>query len=116
MTGCKSKSPKELIVGKWQVTAVSDDGADADRKMSDAEKKEMIEKTWIEFTGDGKCSVSAHEGVQTGTYSLSADGKSLSMKQDGEDRTDLMQVGELTDSKLVLTEERSKMKLTFKRK
>lgn len=116
MTGCKSKTAKELIVGKWQVTAITDDGAEADRKMSDAEKKELVESTSIEFTSDGKCTVNSREGAENGTYTLSEDGKTLMMKQSGSDRNDEMQVSELGGTKLVLLENKSKMKLTFTKK
>ena len=115
-SGCKNKSPKELIVSKWKVTAVSDDQVDPGSKMPEAEKKELIEKTLMEFTADGKCMITSREGTENGSYTLSEDGKTLSMKQDGTDRSDKVDVNELSENKLVLTDLKSKMKLTLAKK
>lgn len=114
MFGCKSKSSKELIVNKWKLTAVSDEMADSTSRMSEESKKEMIGKVSIELTKDGKCIMQGvGDSPGTGTYSLSDDGKTLKLTEDGATRSDVMGVNELTDSKLMMTDEKGKVKMTF---
>ncbi len=110
--GCKGGSPKDDIVKKWKLTEVS--GGDA-AKMSDAEKKEMVDKLSLEFTKDGKCTM-AGEGdtPRTGTYTISDDGKTLMMKQDGHETADQMNVSELSSGKLVMTEAKGGTTMSFK--
>lgn len=114
MIGCKSKSAKELIVNKWKLTAVSDEKADSTSKMPEERKKEMIGKVSIELTKDGKCIMQGvGDSPGTGTYTLSDDGKTLKLTEDGATRSDVMGINDLTDSKLVLTDENGKVKMTF---
>lgn len=112
--GCKSGSAKDNIVNKWKLTDVSGEGAS---KMSDGEKKEMLDKLVLEFTKDGKCIMSGQgDTPQTGTYTLSEDEKTLTMKQDGHENGEQMNVGELTSGKLVMTENKDMTTMTFKAK
>ena len=110
-TACKSKSPKDLIVNKWKVTDVSGDGA---KGMTDADKKQMMDKFVMEFTKDGKCSVSGMgETPKTGTYTVSDDGKTLNLTREGDTKPSPQEISELTADKLVITDGDSKMKITF---
>ncbi len=110
-TGCKGKSAKDLIVNKWKLTDVSGEGA---KGMSDAEKKEMTDKLVMEFTKDGKCSMSGQgDTPKTGTYTMSDDGKTLSLTQEGDTKSEAQDVNELTSSKLVITDAKDKMIMTF---
>ena len=114
MIACKGKAPKELIVNKWKLTAVSDEKADSSSKMPESAKKEMIGKVSIEMTKDGQCIM---QGVgdtpETGTYTLSDDGKTLSLTEKGASKADVMGIDELTESKLVMTDEKGKIQMTF---
>jgi hypothetical protein len=113
-SGCKGKAAKDQIVNKWKLTAVSGDGA---AKMSDAEKKDMIDKLVVEFTKDGKCSMSGEgDTPKTGTYTLSDDGKTLMMTQDGSEKADQMDVSEISGSKLVFSDTKENMTMTFQPK
>ena len=110
-TSCKSKSPKDLIVNKWKVTDVSGEGA---KNMSDAEKKDMVNKVVMDLAKDGKCSMSGMgDTPKTGTYTLSDDGKTLNLTRDGDSKPTPQQINELTADKLVITDGDSKMKITF---
>ena len=113
-TGCKSKSAKELIVNKWKLTEVSGEGA---KDITDAEKKEMIGKFMMDLTKDGKVSMSGMgETPKTGTYSVSDDGKILTLTHEGEEKGDPQDINELTSDKLVITSAKDKMKLSFSSK
>lgn len=113
-TGCKSKAAKDQIVNKWKLTAVSGDGA---KEMPEAEKKDMIDKLAVEFSKDGKCTMSGEgDTPKTGTYTLSDDGKTLVMTQEGSSKGEQMDISELSDSKLVMTATKDKMTLTFAHK
>lgn len=108
---CKSKSPKDLIVNKWKLTEVSGEGS---KTMSDAEKKDMIDKLVMDLSKDGKCSVSGMgETPKKGSYSISEDGKTLNLTGEGESKSTPQQVDELKDGKLVISDVESKLKLTF---
>ena len=110
-TGCKGKSPKELIVNKWKLTEITGDGANG---IPDAEKKEMIDKVVMDLSKDGKCSMTGKgDSPKTGTYTISDDGKTLTLIHDGSDKGEAHDINELTGSKLVLAWSREKMKMTF---
>ena len=113
-TGCKGKAAKDQIVNKWKLTAVSGEGA---KDMSDEEKAGMIGKLTLEFTKDGKCTMSGEgDNTKTGTYTMSDDGKTLMMTQEGHDKADQMDVSELSSGKLVMTEGKNKTTMTFEAK
>lgn len=108
---CKGKSAKDLIVNKWKLTEVTGEGT---KNMTAEQKKLMTDKLLMDLTKDGKYTVSGMgEKPQTGTYTLSDDGKILNILREG-DTTKLPQViNELTASKLDITDDKSKMKLFF---
>lgn len=108
---CKGKSAKDLIVKKWKLTEVTGEGT---KEMTDDQKKSMTDKLVMDLTKEGKYTVSGMgENPQTGTYTLSDDGKTLNIFREG-DTTKLPQViNELTASKLDITDNKSKMKLVF---
>jgi hypothetical protein len=113
-TGCKGKSAKELIVNKWKLTELSGENA---KEMSDAEKKEMTDKLVMEFTKDGKVTMSGTgDTPKTGTYSLSEDGKTLFLIRDGDTKADPQVINELKAGKLVITSEKDKLILSFSAK
>jgi len=113
LSSCKSKSAKELIVAKWKVTAVSDDMVEADRKLTEQDKKDLIDKTTLEFSKDGKCTITSRDTPETGSYKVSEDGKTLTMTQSGSEHSDTMASSEINDSKLVIADGRSKMKISL---
>jgi len=113
-TACKGKSTKDLVANKWKLTEVSGEGA---KDMSDAEKKEMTSALVMELTKDGKINISGLGGdPKMGTYKVSDDGKTLLFKRDGEEKEEPQQVNEITADKLVITDNKSKMVLTFSSK
>ena len=112
-TGCKGKSAKELIVNKWKLTELSGENA---KEMTEAAKKEMTDKLVMEFTKDGKVTMSGTGDTKTGTYSLSEDGKTLFLIRDGDTKADPQVINELKAGKLVIASEKGKLILSFSAK
>lgn len=109
--GCKSKSAKELIVNKWKITDVSGDGA---KEMSETEKGKLKDSTTMEFTKDGKCTITGmRETPTTGTYSVSDDGKTITMKQDGESKDEQNELSDVSASKMTINFLKDKLKISF---
>ena len=100
-----SQKPKDLIVKTWQIKDVTI----PNQTMSDSDKAKILKGT-IEFTKDGKMIIRGMGDDQTGNYTLSEDGKTLTVVTNGksEDNT----VEDLTSSKLVLTSKNDGGKLT----
>lgn len=105
LVSCGDKKPKDLIAKKWQVTDLSK----GTEQMPDSQKTKMKE-TVLEFTKDGKMSITGWVRDKSGTYTLSEDGKTLTVVTGG--RSEDSEVSELTSSKLVLLDKRSGNKLT----
>lgn len=77
----------------------------------------MIGKFMMELTKDGKVSMTGMgETPKTGTYSISDDGKTLTLTHEGEVKGDPHDINELTTDKLVITSNKDKMKLSFSSK
>ena len=102
---CKSNKPKDLIVNKWRIT----DMTTAGEQMPDSLKAKMMQGT-MEFTKDGKIMLTGMGDDQSGTYTLSDDGKTLTVTVSGHPETD--DVNELSSSKLVITDKAQGGKLT----
>ena len=109
LASCKSKSAKELIVNKWKVTNI--DGAPSD--MTDSMKNVVYATATMEFTRDGKFISTGMGPAKNGTYSLSNDGKTLSTTDDGSTIADVLNVEEISDSKLIVNVTKEKMKVSF---
>lgn len=104
LISCKSK-PKDLIVKKWKITDV----LIPDMPLPDSVKATLMKGT-MEFTKDGKMTITGMGNDQTGTYTLSEDGKTLFVVSNG--KTDSNEILELTESKLVLHDKANNSKLT----
>lgn len=99
---CKTKSPKELVVGKWKMKDIS--GGDA-AQIPDSVKARMISTSVMEFMADNKYSLSGMDaGAQTGTYSLSDDGKMLSITPDASKIKEVDTIKELTEGTMVVVD------------
>ena len=109
IAGCKSKSAKEMIVNKWKVTNI--DGAPSD--MTDSMKNVVYATATMEFTKDGKFISSGMGPSKNGTYSLSDDGKTLSTTDEGSTIADVLNVEELSNSKMIVNVTKEKMKVSF---
>lgn len=96
--GCKSK-PKDLLVNKWKITDMTMPG----QVMPDSIKNSISQGT-LEFTNDGKMSLTgmATGGDQSGTYTLSDDGKTLTVISNG--KSEMNDVTELSKSKLMISD------------
>lgn len=104
-TSCKSNKPKDLIVNKWKIT----DMDVPNMPLPDSIKASIMKGT-MEFTKDGKMSITGMGQDQAGTYTLSDDGKTLFVVNNGTTQSNDIQ--ELTSSKLVLFDKANNSKLT----
>ena len=113
-TACKGKSGKDFIANKWKMTNISGEGA---KDMSEDEKKSMASSIVMDLTKDGKINMTGMgESAKTGTWKLSDDAKTLFLTHDGEDKAEPQEVNELTAEKLVITDPKSKLVLSFSSK
>lgn len=100
MISCKSKSPQELIVNKWQVTGISGGKAS---EIPDS-VKESMKKSVMEFTADGKFNLTGNSYPYAGTYSLSADGKKITLTPTTGSGPETDIIDELTADKMSVTD------------
>lgn len=70
LSACKGK-PKDMLAQKWKLTDVSG--------IPESEKNNFLKGADLEFTKDGKYHSVVSGKEENGTYTLSDDGKSLSM-------------------------------------
>ncbi len=106
LIGCKDK-PKDIIVNKWKITDMSMPG----QAMPDSVKS-MISQGTMEFTKDGKMTLTGMGtgGDQSGTYTLSDDGKTLTVVTNG--KSEMNEVTELSKSKLKIEDKANGSTLT----
>lgn len=102
---CKSDKPKDLIVNKWKITNIDI----PNMPLPDSVKASVMKGT-MEFTKDGKMTLIGMGTDQSGTYSLSDDGKTLFVITNGETQSN--EIKELSSSKLVLVDKRNNSTLT----
>lgn len=94
LTACKGK-PKDMIAQKWKITDIS-----TTTPIPDSSKAEMLKNATMEFTKDGSYSSNSGGVTMGGKYTISDDGKTLSLSPTQGDKTDV-NVTELTSSKFV---------------
>jgi hypothetical protein len=100
--GCKNKAPKDLIVAKWKLTDLTSSGSE----IPDSIKQRMVKTAVMEFKSDNTFLLTGMEATaQTGTYSLSDDGKFLTVTPTETNKAEVDTVKELTSNKLVLTDQ-----------
>jgi hypothetical protein len=104
--GCKS-NPKDLITKKWRITDITMPG----QILPDSIKQKVTQGS-MEFTKDGKLVLTGLNvgGDNTATYTLSEDGKTLTVVANGQTQTN--DVRELSKSKLSLHDQTSGSTIT----
>ncbi|NJL14715.1 MAG: lipocalin family protein [Microscillaceae bacterium] len=102
-TACK-KDPKTLMVGTWQMESVEGE------ELSDTEKSISIE-----FTKDGKFEQKAGEMSRKGTFEVSKDGKTITLKPE-EGKEEKMNAVEVKDGKMTFKDGERSEKITLKKK
>jgi len=105
LISCKIANPKELIVKKWRVTDIDI----PNMPMPDTAKTTLMKGT-LQFTQDGKMIITGMGKNQSGTYTLSDDGKKLFVIVNG--KTETNEIKELTTSKMILIDKTNNTKLT----
>lgn len=105
VVGCNSGKPKDLIINKWKISDINIPNT----PMPDSIKQELMKGT-MEFTKDGTMSLTGMGNDQSGTYSVSEDGKTLTTVSNG--KTEASEINELTKTKLVITDKTNGAKLT----
>ncbi|HAI75102.1 MAG TPA: hypothetical protein DCM08_02550 [Microscillaceae bacterium] len=125
LTACE-KEPKKLIARKWKFSyAESMKALPADQRKkiealpAEAQKRqrEMMERLTFEFKADGSFTTStgqANTQPETGTWSLTADGKALIMKTGVLGMEQLINIDELTEQRMILNPQVGmKLKMAF---
>lgn len=105
LAGCKSNKPKDLIIKKWRITNIDI----PDMPLPDSVKANAMKGT-MEFTTDGKWIVTGMGNDQSGSYTLSDDGKTLFVVSNG--KTESNEILEISSSKMVLLDKSNNSKLT----
>ncbi|MEO7307798.1 MAG: hypothetical protein ABIR78_14785 [Ferruginibacter sp.] len=110
--GCNAKKKKDLVVAKWQITNITGKGGDM---IPDSLKQVMYKEANVEFKSDGKYVTNGMgAGTKTGIYHLTADEKGLITVEDGSTTADTVNLVELTAGKMVVTDNKGDIKISFK--
>ncbi len=99
----KVKMPTELIAGKWGVDNIT---AKGEEPLDEEALKELRSTSWMQFSPDGKISSKmAGEDFIKGTWTMSEDGKSITVKsnQEGEEELVDLVVEKLDETNLIIT-------------
>lgn len=102
---CKSNKPKDLIIKKWKIVNIDI----PDMPLPDSVKANAMKGT-MEFTKEGKWIVTGMGNDQSGTYTLSEDGKTLFVVANG--KTETNEIVEITGSRMILLDKSNNSKLT----
>ena len=102
---CNTNKAKDLVVNKWKIINIDM----PDMPLTDSEKAMAMRGT-IELTKDGKWIVTGMGHDQTGSYTLSEDGKSILIITNGIRETN--QIMELSKSKMILFDSIKNTKIT----
>jgi len=79
----KAKSPAELIIGKWALVSYARTQTFTDKsKPAKVENQTGLSTDYFEFTSDGKLKTNVNNEALDETYTLSSDGKTLTIKGD----------------------------------
>jgi hypothetical protein len=114
MISCKGKSAKELIVKKWKISNISGKGAET---LTDSVKKILYSTATMEFTKEGKyITTDPQSGTNTGSYTLSTDGKTLISNNEGSTVKDSLDIVELSATKFIVSNKKEDVKITFESK
>jgi hypothetical protein len=105
LISCKSNNPRELIVNKWKIKDIEI----PNMPLADTAKATLMKGT-LQFTQDGKMILTGMGKNQSGTYSLSDDGKNLFVMVNG--KTETNEIKELTTSKMILIDKTNNSKIT----
>ena len=92
---CNSDN-KTLIVNKWRPIAVS-------VPLNDSTKNELFTKTIIEFTGAGTYIITGPQKHDTGTYTLTDNGKTLTITDGLKKKNIEISIDTLTKDKFVFS-------------
>ena len=114
MVSCKGKSAKDLVVKKWGITEMSGKGVE---ELPDSLKKKIYANATMEFMKDGKfISSGLDNSDKKGTYSVSADGKTMISSNEGDAVADTLNILEISADKLVMEDKKGSVKVNFKAK
>ena len=96
---------KANITKKWKMSEMMMDT----KKMAG----DMVIEMTMDFKSDGTYEMSAMGSTRKGKWTLDEDKKMLSMTEEGSDKAEEGKIDECTSDKLVLSDEKSKTKMTW---
>ena len=94
IAGCNSTAT--MLAKKWRPVAINE-------PLSDSLKNELFAKTIIEFTKDGRYTIDGLQRNDTGTYSLSDNGKTLTVTSRVKSKVTEISIDTITNDKIVFT-------------
>jgi len=102
LAGCKNENPRELIVNKWKLKELIPGPT---RQMPDSVKEKMLNSATMEFMSDNKYILTGMGETKNGTYSISDDGKLLTISSAVTKVTYVDTIVELTKNKLIIIDQ-----------
>ncbi len=105
LLSCKMNNPQELIVNKWKITDIEI----PNMPLPDTAKVSLMKGT-LQFTRDGKMILTGMGKNQSGTYTVSDDGKNLYVIING--KTETNEIRELTPTRMILIDKTNNSKIT----
>lgn len=111
---CKG-GKSDLLAAKWKISNLSDGReVPADQKEAvDKMMAEMLKDSYLEFKKDGNFDFSIAGKSQKGTWKLNDEGTKLTLKEEGKNAEENMNVADLSDSKVTLSEDAAGQKIKF---
>ncbi|HAI75772.1 MAG TPA: hypothetical protein DCM08_05945 [Microscillaceae bacterium] len=103
---------KGQIAKKWKITDIKNKDMD---KMGEEEKKmmkEMLAKSTMEFKKDGSYEMSFMGQSQKGKWELKDD-KTISITDEGSKDAQAMKIKEVSDKKLVISDDKGEVEMTL---
>jgi len=109
-----TKSPSEMIVGKWEITDIktSDEIPEDQVEMYKQIMDDMKSSTKLEFRKDGSYEQLLSEVTTIGKWSISEDAKTITMSDD-KGKEEPATILELTENSLIIVNELDQTKNTI---
>jgi len=102
LSSCKNDNPKELIVNKWKLQEIV---PSPNMQITDSMKADMVKSATMEFTSDNKYTLTGMGETQNGSYSISDDGRLLTIIPADTKTSYVDTIIELTKKKIIIMDQ-----------